>query len=264
MKKAISVILTICIGLAAGTLLTGCDSHEHSYTGTWYKDGTYHWHQCECGEKLEMEEHSTVDYICSVCDSEVFVLQDGSREKHEYNEYGDQIQSTSYDKDGKVTYDMRNEYEYDSEGYRLSKKYYVNDRLITEAVYDISDDGWCYESKITEYEEDGTKVICEYNPDEDMTKQTDFDANGNVILETRFEHEYGDNGKKTTTKTYENDVLTKEVEYTVYEDDISEFLYESKITSYNSDGSKTVCEYNEDLEIVKETKYDVNGNVISD
>ena len=31
--------------------------HSHEYGRTWESDDTYHWHECECGEKTDPEEH---------------------------------------------------------------------------------------------------------------------------------------------------------------------------------------------------------------
>ena len=44
--------------------------HEHFYNGGWSKDGKEHWHECECGNKTDVEEHTYKDGRCTVCGAE--------------------------------------------------------------------------------------------------------------------------------------------------------------------------------------------------
>ena len=49
------------------------DSHTCDFTGTWKTDGTYHWHECTCGETDTKVAHSggtateTEKAVCEVC-----------------------------------------------------------------------------------------------------------------------------------------------------------------------------------------------------
>ena len=54
--------------LAPVTLTVSLEGHEHNYeTATWHSDESYHWHECSCGEKSDVAEHSYINGVCSVC-----------------------------------------------------------------------------------------------------------------------------------------------------------------------------------------------------
>lgn len=62
MKKFISLLLAVCMGLSVGVMLTACDEeHEHTYKTEWAKGTTHHWHECEgetCLEVSDKAEHT--------------------------------------------------------------------------------------------------------------------------------------------------------------------------------------------------------------
>jgi len=41
--------------------------HEHTHSTKWSADGTGHWHECACGDKVAYAEHTFVERICSSC-----------------------------------------------------------------------------------------------------------------------------------------------------------------------------------------------------
>ena len=60
------------------------EAHVHSFTSEWKHDGTYHWHECDCGERTDVSAHTpdggrtaqsggiytgTLTYTCTVCGS---------------------------------------------------------------------------------------------------------------------------------------------------------------------------------------------------
>ena len=60
------------------------DAHVHSFGSEWKHDGTYHWHECDCGERTDVSAHTpdggrtaqsggiytgTLTYTCTVCGS---------------------------------------------------------------------------------------------------------------------------------------------------------------------------------------------------
>ena len=60
------------------------EAHVHSFGSEWKHDGTYHWHECDCGEKTDVSAHTpdggrtaqsggiytgTLTYTCTVCGS---------------------------------------------------------------------------------------------------------------------------------------------------------------------------------------------------
>lgn len=60
MKKLTSILLTVCMCLSIGVMLTAC-GHEHTYSAEWSKDTTHHWHDCEdkdCTEVADKAEHT--------------------------------------------------------------------------------------------------------------------------------------------------------------------------------------------------------------
>ncbi len=69
MKKLVSLLLAVCIGLSVCVMLTSC-GHEHTYKTEWSSDQTYHWHACEgndCTEASDKAEHTFDNGICTVC-----------------------------------------------------------------------------------------------------------------------------------------------------------------------------------------------------
>ena len=60
------------------------EAHVHSFGSEWKHDGTYHWHECDCGERTDVSTHTpdggrtaqsggiytgTLTYTCTVCGS---------------------------------------------------------------------------------------------------------------------------------------------------------------------------------------------------
>ena len=60
------------------------ETHVHSFGSEWKHDGTYHWHECDCGERTDVSAHTpdggrtaqsggiytgTLTYTCTVCGS---------------------------------------------------------------------------------------------------------------------------------------------------------------------------------------------------
>ena len=57
--------------LAVCIMFVACDkdngNHVHSYSTTWSKDATQHWHECSCGERTDVANHIFSGDICSIC-----------------------------------------------------------------------------------------------------------------------------------------------------------------------------------------------------
>ncbi len=45
-------------------------THEHDYSNDWESDENEHWHECECEDKKDLDEHTFTDGVCSVCGKE--------------------------------------------------------------------------------------------------------------------------------------------------------------------------------------------------
>ena len=89
-----------------------------------------------------------------------------------------------------------------------------------------------------------------------------YDADGNVTSTESWEYTYDDNGFITREKAYADGVLNTETVYKIVIEDDGMFSYPETVTTYNEDGSKTVCVYDENDELISETKYDASGNVV--
>ena len=53
-------------------------SHTHSYGTEWKYDGTNHWHECECGDKVDVAAHSASEWIVDTAATET---ADGAKHK---------------------------------------------------------------------------------------------------------------------------------------------------------------------------------------
>jgi len=57
-------------------------------------------------------------------------------------------------------------------------------------------------------------------------------------------------------------VLTEELIYTTVTDEDGWMNYPGTVIEYHDDGSKTVTEYDENDNVISETKYDAAGNIV--
>jgi len=161
----------------------------------------------------------------------------------EYNEYGDQTKVLTYDLAGDLQEERRFEREYDSEGQRLREKTYVNNMLVQEIpeykTFEDENSSMRFPASMTEYFEDGSKLVSLFNDRGDLEAETTYDAAGKVVKENRSEYEYNEDGC-IRHRHYENGRLVLDTEYSMDEEG---FLYPSKVTEYDENGNKTVQEY---------------------
>lgn len=172
----------------------------------------------------------------------------------EHNEYGDKTRSYMTEA-GVAWSDHVYEYSYQN-GTKLWCKDYSQGRLYRESVYD-QDSGM--RIKETEYLEDGTKTISEYNLIGDPLSIVFLLADGTVDMTQTFEYVYDEHHTQLSCKAYVNDMLVLHTEYAFTEDG---WNYIARETLYNEDGSYLVCTYDENEETVSEIGYDAKGNVI--
>lgn len=163
--------------------------------------------------------------------------EDGSKYVNEYDSYGNNAKMISYNADGTV-------------------------ELQIESQYAQGTDGEWYEVNRTESYSDGTKIECEYNEQTDILTRVCYDADGNKSRTETWEYTYGADGNKSTEKYYVEGVITQEMEYAVVSEDGGTYCYPETIVDYNEDGSKKVCVYSENDELLSETQYDASGNVL--
>ncbi len=95
MKKLLKILTLIFILSLSAFILTACSgdnndggetppSHTHEYSTEYTYDNDYHWYECECGEKSNVENHSGGTPTCTVL-AECSVCGEG------YGEYSDHI-----------------------------------------------------------------------------------------------------------------------------------------------------------------------------
>ncbi len=200
-----------------------------------------------------------------------------------YDDYGDVVLSKTVDSDGETISETKIEYTRDELGRVALEKEVEGDILSKETTYEYDDDS-NYWSKRTEtrYYEDGEKEVTVYNGNFDEISCIGYDANGEIVKNETYEHEYDEYGNKISEKTYSDGVLIEERKHTFDEDGnrTSEEIYEngvlvesreylygqngdgiwSILTWYESDGGKRVINYLENGSISLDIKYNADGS----
>ncbi|MBQ6701841.1 MAG: hypothetical protein IJN17_02690 [Clostridia bacterium] len=228
-------------------------AHEHTVGADWVVDKDSHFKLCtECNEKTEVEAHDSETGKCSVC-GVAAIKKDGACDLYFYDDNGNWIKCIHYAADGSTTED-KNEYEYFEDGNIKTIKMYKGDRLAYEAEYGVDTDGYNYEAKSTQYNEDGTKYVCESDSKGDLMKETMYKADGSIEYDYRMEYTYGDNAKKMNEKKFSGDKLIQEIKYIpLFVDSWGGGSYKLEVTTYNDDGTTTVEYFNENGEPLEDT-----------
>ena len=220
---------------------------EYSATGEVYTETVYQYQYDENGNVLHSKV--TVDGVLTeeneymVVDEESLLrkltsyMEDGSKFSNEYDEHGNVIRLITYDTEGNNIHQADSEY--------------------TQLV-----DGAWYESKCTYSEIDGSKTVGEYDAQGNSTSITAYDAQGNLESTQTWEYVYTDGDRKVSEKHYIDGQLVEELLYKTVETEDYSVNFPETVTQYNDDGSKTVTVYDENDEIVSQTNYDSEGNVI--
>lgn len=90
---------------------------------------------------------------------------------------------TMYNADGSVSYVRRYVYETFENGNWKRIQVYQNDALLFDTEYVMDAENiWSRKAIMTEYLDDGTKIIFEYDENEEVIRQKQYDADGNEIL----------------------------------------------------------------------------------
>ena len=263
--------------------LDGVLNTENHYTtdenGNWYsgytdhyEDGTYavvdynldgeiiHNQFFNADDSLEYETFTEYAYTDDGESYEAVystISSDGSRDRSEYNQYGDPVLQESWLADGSLDRTKRYEYDYNEDGDRLWVKEYLNDALVYEVLnFAEGSDGdgsfWRYPENTIDYYEDGSKLVIHCDEYGAVETETHYAADGSVEREMRYTYEYDDEGNVTRGFVYENDRLTMETEYALSADGWS---YKCRETEYFGEGAKTVREYDESEELISEISY---------
>ncbi|MBQ2752126.1 MAG: hypothetical protein IJF25_06065 [Oscillospiraceae bacterium] len=188
---------------------------------------------------------------------------DGGIEGSEYDKYGNAIAYFSKTADGIVESEYIFEHEYDDEGRITLTKTFENGRLTHEQEYINGSDeegSWSRSGKNISYHADGSKTVCDADPDGAWSSEITYDAAGNVTEELRYEYEYNENGDQTVGRSYENGRLTETMEAIADENGETEFIIRTK---YLEDGGRQVRKADTNFDVVEETDSDASGNVIN-
>lgn len=162
--------------------------------------------------------------------------EDGARSVHTYDEEGNLIKVLTYEGDGSV-------------------------RAETDYEYATEADDVNYASKeITKFA-DGTGSVYEHNEMNDLTFVGEYDADGNAVLDVRYEYTYDEEGRKMYIKEYSFGVPVREVTKGLFVEEDGWWTYDATEIVYNADGTKTVYEYNENGDVLQETVYGADENL---
>lgn len=178
---------------------------------------------------------------------------DGATFYSEYNEFGDPTLRRNTDADGSVWEDSTYEYHY-AGGSMLWKKQYTSGALTLEVNY--HPDG--YAEKETEYFDDGTRMLTQYNDHSDPVSITSYAADGSTEMVQTYEYDYADDMTWLVTRAYTDGILIIQTEY-ANEDG---WNYACRETIYDTDGSYVVYEFDPAGEILSQAEYDPTGNLI--
>ncbi len=181
-------------------------------------------------------EYITVDGF-SVEKKYTDYFDDGSVFINEFDEYGNALYSVSYDAAGNIEMESFSE-------------------------YTLLEDGFWIESKcITEYA-DGSSVVSEYGEYGDIVSFVYCNTDGIVEFDYEWEYSYDEAGNVLSEKFYDSGMLSGETFYSTAEDDGIVYTYPETVIEYYPDGQKFVTVYDEEYNIISETLYDSEGNII--
>lgn len=192
MKKMVLCLLLVFMLPCAGMAETA-DSEFTDFA--WDRDAKEHWHVLENGERADVAAHVLQDVFCEVCDSEVWVFDDGWADVSNYDEYGELVRATSYDDTGAVSYDCVFEYGYDENGVKLWEKQYENGRFAGETEYAVNAEGENLPVWSASYYDDGTSARNEYDEHGNVIKAITYDVDGSVSEENTSEYALDADGR---------------------------------------------------------------------
>ena len=232
--------------------------YEYSPEADWMLEKTYEGDRLIGEQEFLMDEEgnqNTIRYI--------YYYEDGTSSLTEYDEYGNETLEAVYGADGTLESSQRYENEYDADGNQTLRRTYEGDRLAEEMefLFGSDEDGsWSMSGKTTVYHEDGTRTVSDSDLEATWATEITYAADGSVIEELRYEYLRDESGEAIGSKGYKNGRLFVETQAITSPDGVPGMLW----IDYAEDGTKTVAEYDDTFELVKETVYDAAGNVISE
>lgn len=196
-------------------------------------------------------------------------------EENEYNDNGELQSIYKYRSDGfmeeyiqyeggSVEYTRKYEYVLDENGEMLSLKIFDDGVLGQEGIYkyaqypfaasDTVISEWIY------YDSDGGKYIDIYDDFGRTVLEKEIDPDGNTVSQIEKEYTVDEIGRVILNKEFEDGVLSEETAYE-YEGLSDDWITRTE-TEYDSDGGKTVTQYNENYDTLSQIEYDAAGTVV--
>ena len=108
---------------------------------------------------------------------------------------------------------------------------------------------------------DGFFDVYNYDDQGNLARQSSYGSDGECIDDYENEFEYDESGNIINLKVYQNGFLCGESEFSYSSEG---WTYESKCTTYYSDGNYTVEEYNENGSNLFFRDFDAEGNLVTE
>lgn len=187
MNKKLSFILFLTLALSL--LISSALSET-----VWERDPKEHWIVDANGGRTQVGAHQMNDVVCEICQSDIWLYDDGTCDITNYNEYEDVTRNSYYDADGALLDDYVYVYNYDGNGKKLFSFTYYFGILIEESEYALDPTGESVMKKSVGYNDDGSESIieCDIYGNTILSRMTD--AQGQVIFEETYEYTYADDG----------------------------------------------------------------------
>lgn len=188
------------------------------------------------GILIEEAEYALDMYGDSILKKMTGYNDDGSESITLCDEHGNTVLSRMTTADGHVVFEETFEYTYGEDGFPI--------RTIQKTNFD-----------------DGSYFIFELDEMGNHLFETQVDSDGTVVYAYTHSYDYDDNGRMLAEHVYENSRPVFETFYRYEEGDF--WGYQYMTIDYFEDGSKLVCELDEFSEIIHETTYNPEGEIIS-
>lgn len=236
MKKMLSA--TVAAALLLAVTPAGAE-HVHEPAGEYYVDLTNHWYLCECGEKVNEGAHDDLaDGECAICNSDLFVYEDGTSGIITYNAAGNSVNWLNYDAAGQLMLNQRWNDIIDEAGNYIGYTGYVDGVLSETGEYVTKEDGSVvFVQTMYPLAEGDSRTVNEFDEHNNLLRTAAYNAQDQIEIEMAYVYSWRDNewGEKE--------------------------FYIARETVTNADGSCHVTEYNEHSDKLSEVYYEADGTI---